>query len=410
MKGLKHLGWVVVVALWMPAASTADDTQKPEHQVNAHRVKVDLRYRFETVDQATFDADARASTLRTALSYRSPAWNGFSIFLEAENVAGIPDDDSYNNAGRDGHGNGRTNRPVVADPTLTQMNQAYLRWSNDRLTATLGRQEINLGDQRFVGAVGWRQDHQSFDAVRLQWHAAPRVDVDYAYVTDVHRIFGDRVDASHHLLTVPIRWGSGDSEPELGGTVTAYGYLLDWEFSSSLSTFTMGVEWKGTASRWHWEVEAAQQEDAADNRLEIDAAYLHGEVGAGWSAGAATLGVALDWESLEGGPDRPFQTPLATLHKWNGWADIFLTTPSLGLETTTLRFTGKSGSWSWIVAWLEHQAEFRSLDYGTEIDGQLTWKADWGQAFAVKLADYDADRLGVDVTKVMFFTTYTFGN
>lgn len=398
---------VGLMAGWLPTSPLAADeaADKPEH-----KVKVDLRYRFETVDQAVFDRDASASTLRTALSYRSPQWRGWSLFLQAENVAPIFDDDSYNNAGRDGNSNGVSGRPVVADPALTDMNQAYLRWQGEVVTATLGRQEINVGDQRFVGAVGWRQNHQSFDAVRLQWSATPRIDIDYAYVRDVHRIFGDRLDASHHLLTVPFRWGTDD----LGGTVTAYGYLLDWEFPTVASTLTAGVEWKGSAGHWHWELEAAQQEDSADNPIEIDSGYLRAEGGAGWTVGAAKLGLSFDWESLEGGEGRSFQTPLATLHKWNGWADLFLTTPTIGLETTTLRFTGsfngKSGSWSWIVAWLDHQAEFASIDFGTEIDGQLTWKSDWGQAFALKFADYDADRFGSDVTKAMFFTTYSFGH
>lgn len=404
MKWKQFALWALL-GLCMPVASLAEDPAP----TTDHKIKIDLRYRFETVDQASFDRDASASTLRTALSYSSPQWKGWSLFLQAENVAPIFDDDSYNNAGRDGNSNGVFGRPVVADPAVTDMNQAYLRWRGESLTATLGRQEINVGDQRFVGAVGWRQNHQSFDALRLQWQASPRIDVDYAYVRDVHRIFGDRLDASHHLLTVPIRWGSPSTEPGAGGTVTPYGYLLDWEFPTSASTLTAGVEWKGSVGRWHWELEAAQQEDAADNPVDIDTAYRRAEGGANWSLGASKLGVSLDWESLESGDGRSFQTPLATLHKWNGWADLFLNTPSAGLETTTLRVTGSSGPWAWQVAYLDHQAERFSLDYGTEIDGQLTWNSEWGQTFALKFADYDADRFGSDVTKAMFFTTYSFG-
>jgi hypothetical protein len=368
---------------------------------------VDLRYRFETVDQASFDDDARASTLRTALSYRTRAFNGWSIFLEAENVAAVPDDDGYNNAGRGDDWNRVSDRPVVADPALTEMNQAYLRWSGEGFTATLGRQEINVGDQRFVGAVGWRQNHQSLDGVRLEWQATERLGIDYAFITDVHRIFGDRLGGSHHLLTVPLRWGSDG----FGGTLTAYGYLLDFDPGpTSLSSRTLGVEWKGKADRWQWELAAAQQVDAGDNPNQVDAGYLDAEIAADWQVGAATLNTAIDWERLEGGPEGVFQTPLATLHKFNGWADIFLTTPSLGLETTTLRLSGKSGPWSWLVAYLDHQAEARDLDYGTEIDGQLTWKSSWGQLLALKFASYNRDRAGFDTDKIMFFTTFTFGN
>lgn len=411
-------GTCLLAAILLAAPVSAQEAKAPEHQV-----RVDLRYRFETVDQPSFDDDARASTLRTALSYRSPEWKGWSLFLEAENVAAVPDDSGYNNAGRGDDSNRIFDRPVVADPALTEMNQAHLRWSHDEVTVTLGRQEINLGDQRFVGAVGWRQNHQSFDAVRLEWRATPRIDVDYAYLTDVHRIFGDRLDADHHLLTVPIRWGQEAAELRpretgAGGTVTVYGYRLDWDpILTTLSTLTAGVEWRGAAGRWHWELEAARQEDAGSNRIDSEAGYLHGEVGVGWSAGSENqgtdLGVAVDWERLEGGTDGRFQTPLATLHKFNGWADLFLNTPAAGLETTTLRFTGsftgKSGPWSWLLAYLDHRAEAASVDYGTEIDGQLTWKSGWRQTFALKLASYDADLFGQDTDKIMLFTTYGFG-
>jgi len=42
----------------------------------------------------------------------------------------------------------------------------------------LGRQEIAIENQRFIGTVAWRQDWQSFDAARaasrLSWKPNPR--------------------------------------------------------------------------------------------------------------------------------------------------------------------------------------------------------------------------------------------
>src|SRR3546814_12023345 len=59
----------------------------------------------------------------------------------------------------------------------------------------------------------------------------------------------------------------------------------------------------------------------------------------------------LDWQtfSLNGnyevlGSDAgvfAFQTPLATLHKFQGWADLFLTTPSAGVRDLNFTLTKK---------------------------------------------------------------------
>jgi hypothetical protein len=40
------------------------------------------------------------------------------------------------------------------------------------LTVTLGRQRVNLDDQRFIGAAAWRQHEQTFDAARAEMRSA----------------------------------------------------------------------------------------------------------------------------------------------------------------------------------------------------------------------------------------------
>lgn len=367
---------------------------------------VDLRYRFEFVDQDGFDEEAEASTLRTTLSYRTGTWRGWSVFVEAEDVTAVPDDDTYRNAGRDGAGNDVFDRPVVADPDLTQVNQAYVRWQGGGWGATLGRQEINLGDHRFVGNVGWRQNHQSFDALRVRGEIG-RARPDYSFVESVERIFGDSLDSEHHLLWIPI---------ELDGqALTPYAFLLDYDGPAALSRDTYGVEWKGTAGAWGWEAEWATQSDAGDNPNEVDADYLRGYASYDLSDKGGAVTLALDAEILEGAPGRgQFLTPLATLHKWNGFADIFLTTPQNGLETLKAQVSGggktDAGSWSWLLAFLDHSAESGDADYGTEIDGLLTWKhAGSPLGLGLKLALYDADDFGADTDKIMLFGTYRFG-
>lgn len=391
-------------------SAAADDTAtaEPSTLIEALRqgsVSGNFRYRFETVDEDRFPDSAEASTLRTALIYTSGSWRGWTLKLSAENIAAIFDDDDYNNAGRDGLNNGVRGVPVIADPELTDMWEASLTYRGDKLTAVLGRQEINLGDQRFVGAVGWRQHHQSFDAARFKIKASDAVTVDYSYIGRVHRIFGDDLGIAGHLLYVPIKAADGHD-------LTAYGFQLDYDVPHPFSTLTYGLEYVlktklSDTVGLRVELEAAQQKDAGDNPLEVDTEYLLASTG--WSFGK--LGIDLTWESLGEAGDgaRAFATPLATLHKFNGWADKFLATPSTGLETLYLRFKGKfDDGFKWQVSYQDFTSAAGGLDFGTEIDAELVYTAPWKQSFGLKVADYDADTFATDTRKLWLWTAVGF--
>ena len=362
-----------------------------------------LRYRFESVDDDAVTRSADASTLRTSFSLKTADFHEVSLFLEMENVAVLGDRDSFRNAGAGGASNGVFDRPVVADVAQTELNQAYLLWSPDTVSVKAGRQEVNLADQRFVGAVGWRQNHQSFDAVMIEGRVGEEVALGYTYLDRVHRIFGDSRDLDSHLVTLRTGFGSA--------AVRAYGLLLDYEaleFAAG-STRTVGVEvsggWKvSPGAEFLCEVEFANQADAGDNPLDVDVDYLHGM--AGLDFGEISLRVG--WESLEGGEEGRFSTPLATLHKFNGWADRFLSTPEAGLEDLYLEVRARRGPWSGSATYHQFDAENASADYGSELDLSLGWKSPWGQQFALKVADYSADDFSVDTTKWMAWSAYTF--
>ncbi len=366
------------------------------------KVTVALRYRFENVDDENFAKDAHASTLRTTLAYATAPYKGFSLLLEAENVAEIGND-LYNNAGAGDLRNGVFDRPVVADPALTELNQVYLRYVTGDTNLALGRQEINLGDHRFVGNVGWRQHHQSFDAFALTNTSLDRVTFKYGYIDKVHRIFGDGQSMSSHYLNAIFEAGPV-------GKITLYGYLLDYDRILPLSTTTFGAELAGSqeignGNRLLYELEYADQTDTSDNPLDIDAGYLFASLGVKLPAVTIKAG----WEVLEGNArDGQFRTPLATLHKFNGWADKFLATPTNGLVDLYLALSGKAGKVGWTAVYHDFSADEGGAEYGEEIDLQLTYKTPWQQAFGLKAAFYDADRFSSDTDKIWFWTAYKF--
>ncbi len=177
---------VAMAADPVPTATAAPATPvKFVDAVTGGKAHLEFRYRLEAVDQDPFADDALASTLRSRLNYVTGDWHGFSAFMEADNVTVLGDDDTYNSTT-----NGVTDRPVVADPEYTEVNQAYLQYKFGSFTGLLGRQRIMLDNQRFVGNVGWRQNEQTYDAVTLKSSALSKTQLHYSYISNINRITG----------------------------------------------------------------------------------------------------------------------------------------------------------------------------------------------------------------------------
>ncbi|MDH3745617.1 MAG: alginate export family protein [Acidobacteriota bacterium] len=387
---------------------TAEDAPRNLREALARgTASLAFRYRLEQVDDSGVSSgkDASASTLRTSLGYKTAPFKGLHFFVEAENVATVGNDQLFRNVGAGSASNGVTDRPVVADPALTELNQVWIELERGETRFRAGRQEINIGDQRFVGAVGWRQNHQSFDGLKIVNGSLERVSLTYAFVDSVQRIFGDSKDMSSHL--VEARFTLSDA-----ARVTGYAYVLDYDrvADSNLSTATLGAELAGhhplgNNRKLLYELEAARQRDAGDNPSEIEAEYFHGLLG----IASARLTAKAGWERLDGSPsDGQFRTPLATLHKFNGWADKFLNTPVNGLDDIYLLLTGKAGKLGWTAVFHDFAAATGSGSYGEELDLQLTYPTACGLALGFKAALFDADSHSADTEKLMLWTTYKF--
>lgn len=375
-----------------------------------------LYYRAEMVEDQLFVRDALASTLRTVLTldtagHRSPAASGFGVLLQVEDVSVVGNDELFANAGSGSFGNGVTDRPVVADPELTSLLQARVEHRSSAGSFSLGRMEISHGDQRFVGPVGWRQHHQSFDAVRYrspewQW-GATSWELELAYLDRVHRLTGAREPISSDALEL-------EGQTPLGA-LRFFSYGLDYERSGAAvsSARTLGAHWFGEQelgeAGWGllYDVQFARQVDAADNPGDFELDFTRLELGAAFGNVAFRLGQ----ETLEGNGAVAFQTPLATLHKFNGWADQFLATPRDGLQDRYLRI-------DWSHARLTASVRLHSFDaeagsggsYGEEVDASLTYSVAGRHPIGLKLARYSADGFGRDVDKAMLFARWSWSN
>jgi len=143
-----------------------------------------LRLRQEAVDDAAFARDADARTLRLRLGLRARFDDHWSALVEGEGIAA---GGSY-----DSTANGRRGYPVIADAEDAELNQALVAWKNAHLLATLGRQRVQFGNQRWVGNSGWRQNEQTFDALSFEGKFGKDWGVHYAYLDRVHRVNGDK--------------------------------------------------------------------------------------------------------------------------------------------------------------------------------------------------------------------------
>ncbi len=362
-------------------------------------VNLDLRYRFERVDQETFADDAKASTLRMRLGYETGSYHDFRAFAEFEGSVEIGDD-AYNSTA-----NGRSNFPVVADPVDAEVNQLYLSYSGlNWADVKLGRQRIALDNHRFVGPVGWRQNEQTFDALTLRSKELDNVTVFYSHLNNANRIFGENhpdparadLDLSTDLLNVAYDTSAGK--------LTGYAYFLELVDAPLASHRNLGLRFAGK-HKWNddWTMtylgEFADQSDFKDGASSVDADYFRGELGAIFGRMSGKVGI----ESLGGDGTYGFSTPLATLHAFNGWADVFLSaTPANGLEDTFFQIGGLA--WGVKLTGIYHDfgADEGGADYGSEIDLQASRKINDRLSVALKYADYDADTFGVDVEKLWF--------
>ncbi len=403
-------GALVASILIAPAALVAGEEKAAPEEASSlvealakGKPVLSFRYRYENVsdDGVASGKDANASTLRTVVGYKSLPFKGWSAYIEAENVLVVGDDDDYRNLGAAHLSNGVTNRPVIADPAITEINQAFIQWQGSGNKLRLGRQEVLLGDHRYVGHVGWRQNHQSYDAFTFSSAGHDRVSFFYGYLDNANRITGANLNMESHLLNVGLKLGSA-------GKLTAYGYLLDFDTAIGLSTQTFGLEFAGKhkldgGNSLLYELELADQSDAGNNPNNVSAGYRFAMLGAAFKS----ITVKVGYEILEGSPGNGrFTTPLATLHKFNGWADKFLNTPGTGLEDIYIQLGGKIGKIGWTLFYHDFSAETGSANYGDELDIQLVYKSPKKQVFGLKGALYSADSHSADTDKWMLFTAY----
>ncbi len=349
------------------------------------------RLRHEGVDQAGMPDDAETLTFRARAGAELKI-DGFSILAEGEGTLAL--NGNYNDTLP---GNGIEPFPVVADPESLELNRLQVSYLQDGTGITVGRQRIILGNARFVGNSGWRQNEQTFDAVRGQAKVGP-VLLDATYAVSQRTVFGadspnEHFDGDFVLLSGGIDLPVVDAE--------AFAYLIDYDTRIVFSSQTYGVSARAEVGvSADARLSYARQSEYGANPVAYDAEYWHAELGLRLldftlTAGHERLG-------SDGGV-AAFQTPLATLHAFNGWADQFGTTPADGLRDSYAAI-GRSFGVPFLpglkagLTYHQFKSDFGGLDYGNEWDASVGFELGRVGLLA-KYANYQADEFASDTEK-----------
>ena len=363
------------------------------------KASLDLRTRYEHVDDSVSAKSADAVTNRLVLTYTSARWNDISLTAQFENVAVLGETRHF--VPQTGYGS--STHATIVDQPLSGLNQLFVEWKGLKV----GRQVVNLDNQRFIGSVGWRQNDQTFTGLTYA------LDTRYVGLTLGHLTQAQLITG----LTKPINGELANVDVKVipQGHIRAFYYAFDEQVKAgtALATATgtstansvkhAGARIDGDAWKLFYDVSAVKQDRYKDattaGTLEADYRYL----GLGFRfTKDHSLQVAK--ETLEPG----FKTPYATLHAWNGWVDRFLATPAKGLEDTFATYKGKVGAWTFEASHHTYKAETDGTAYGKEWNALVGYQVNKTWSLLAKAGTYTGDTasapgaLSKDTKKVWF--------
>lgn len=397
---------LAAMALSAVGALAAASVARAETPANPGDWIVDTRLRYESVAQDGL-RDADALTLRARLGYETPAWRGFKALAELEGVAQLSGD--FNDTV-----NGEAAYAIVSDPEAFELNRLQVAWSgSEGRRAVLGRQRIVLNNARLVGNVGFRQNEQTFDALRLEARPLEHAGFTYIFLDRVRRIFGD--DSPQGEWNSESQVLQADIDLPFG-KLSAYGLWLDFGSDApAQSNQTYGARWSHEWEAGDWRprltLEAAAQSDYGSSPSDFELGYQHAELALRRDRWTLTAG----GERLEGNDARGFATPLATLHAFQGWADVFLNTPPDGIRdlyagaayTTQPMMAGRPLTFA--VTAHDFSDDSGDGDFGSEVDASVRIALTDHVSLEAKGAVFEGeDPRFADRTKLWFAIEYRY--
>lgn len=358
------------------------------------KLLLDVRSRLEKFD--TSGSDATAGSIRMRLGWQQPLAKGLTALIELEAV-GAPIDDYADGV------HPLPSRATIPDPEMHELNRASLAWApSQRLGVEIGRQRIVIGNSRYIGNSGWRQNEQTFDAIKVSARPSKAVTFTYAYMSRVNRPLGRK--SPQGVWRGDVHFAQAETSLGAIGRASAFGLLTDFDNAAPQSTRTVGVRLAGTrvirpGLSATWELEHGRQVDHAANLRNFSVNYDQASIGLKSAQSQAALVV----ERLEGDGVNAFQTPLGSLHGFQGLSDVIGVTPAAGVRDVFLR--GEHGFKARIPVKLS--GELHQFDttlggnrLGREVDVLIAAPVAKGWALEAGIARFESEtRLYPDATR-----------
>ncbi len=344
-------------------------------------VKFDLRYRYENVHVANNlpTKTAYANTLRLRAGYLSPEFFELQAFIEYQGNLAMQED--YHSLD-----NGFSQYETVADPQAQELNQFWLSYKGIPDTLVKGgRQRIVLDNQRFIGNDNWRQLEQTFDAILIRNQSIENLTLNFIYIGQIQSVISVVQPVEMPLLNFSYQFGRYS-------TLTGYAYWLADYKKSVNSTQTYGVRMHGEPRLKHdiqlsYDIGYSNQASYKNN----PAAYALDRYTILLGASYAGFTIKSGMEQLDGNGVYAFQTPLASKHNFQGWADKFLLTPEAGIRDIQASIDKSLYGIKFMFAYHNFSDSSGHEEYGNEYDLLITRQFGKHYQLLAKYAYYDAD-------------------
>lgn len=372
------LGALATGLVGISAAEAAPADTSLLDAITSGKPMLEVRTRYEHWDQtktATLTENGQQLTTRARFGWETASYKNFKALVDFEHVEWLgPVRFAITaNGGPPLNGADKARYPAINDPEGTELNRLQLAWTpNKTVGLVVGRQRIQLDDSRLVGAAPWRQDEQTWDALRADVSHG-RFKATYIYADKVNRTLAELRDWDSDSHFVNASWNFSKAL-----TVQGYVYGMDFKQAPASSVITKGVKATGKTKVGPLDVvynaTFARQNDWRGRTAPFELDYFGADVAA--TRGAYTLRLAYD--ALEGDGVRGFGSATGAAHGFNGWADAWNTPGNFknfadGLQDTNVMLTVKP-KWSWLPAKSELMARYHDFDNGrTNVDLGHEW-------------------------------------
>ncbi len=292
------------------------------------------------------------------------------------------------------------------------LHQGFLvvnRFLSDDLSLKLGRMEISLGNQRFIGAVRWSNTGRSFDGALLERKNNPLSFT--LFGASIH----DEVPTLHFDPDENLYGLFGSYKQSEARTINGFAFLNTNsdritggpdDDDLKLVRLTAGFDYTASVANFSYEFEGAAQfgkQDVGLNRARDNIkAYMYGFRLKYLSPNVKKPFIGVGYDFLSGddnpldGDNKSFDTLFATNHKFYGFMDYFINIPAatsqLGLQDFMVNtgFTPRNdiivaADWHYLRAHEENDAGNSAFRNELDVTLRYNYRQDLGFQAGVSL-------------------------